>query len=225
LPVVGRIINLNVSEGDTMPNRGEPGELRVGIIMGSDSDRTTMREAGRALTLLGLKETVDYEARVVSAHRTPDWLETYAKSAEERGLHIIIAGAGGSGHLPGEAASMSLLPVLAVAVTDNPDVMNRALGSMIGMPEGIPLPVFQGKAGAFNAGLCAVRMMALHDPELREAYLAYQRPHLLAPVYGKDDIMKAVGMGKAYDEALETDYEDAFAINLRLVEQGIPHQV
>jgi len=208
-----------------MPNRGEPGELRVGIIMGSDSDRTTMREAGRALTILGLKETVDYEARIVSAHRTAQWMMDYAHAAEERGLHVIIDGAGGSAHLPGMVASETLIPVLGVAVTENPDVMNRALGSMIGMPEGKSLAVFQGKAGAFNAGLFAAKILMPSDPVLRENYLNYERMNLEVPVYAKDDIMNAVGMGEDYDRGLAEDYVAAFAHNLEQVQQGIPHKV
>jgi len=150
-------------------------KLRVGIIWGSaKSDTETMQHAGRALRTLGLEFKRDYEEREISAHRTTQKMIEYAHQAEERGLQVIIAGAGGSAHLPGMVASETTIPVLGVAITDSPDTLNRALGSMIGMPEGRPLATFQGKAGAFNAGLYAVRILALNDPTLREAYRAYQ---------------------------------------------------
>ncbi|HVX58647.1 MAG TPA: 5-(carboxyamino)imidazole ribonucleotide mutase [Candidatus Saccharimonadales bacterium] len=148
--------------------------LKVGIIMGSDSDLSVMRHAGRALDRLGLEELTDYEMRIISAHRTPEAMAKYAQEAEERELEVIIAGAGGSAHLPGMVASETIVPVLGVAVTKNPDVMNRALGSMIGMPEGKPLAVFQAEAGAFNAGLFAGRLLARHHPEVRQAYVDYE---------------------------------------------------
>lgn len=142
---------------------------RVGIVMGSASDLPTMRHAGRALTELGLRATVDYEERIVSAHRTPAAMARYAAEAAGRGLQVVIAGAGGSAHLPGMVASECHLPVLGVAVTSSPDTLNRALGSMIGMPEGRPLATFQGPAGAYNAGLFAARVLALADAPLAEA--------------------------------------------------------
>lgn len=148
--------------------------LRVGIIMGSDSDLKVMRHVGRALTTLGLKSNFDYEERVVSAHRTPAWMAEYAGGAQERGLQVIVAGAGGSAHLPGMTASETILPVIGVAITGSPDVLNPALGSMVRMPEGKPLASMQGEAGAFNAGLFAARILALHDPALQEAYRAYE---------------------------------------------------
>jgi 5-(carboxyamino)imidazole ribonucleotide mutase len=152
----------------------EPGgQVRVGIIMGSPSDLPTMKRAGEALSKLGLEGTKDYEERVVSAHRAARWMMQYAEEAEERGLQVIIAGAGGSAHLPGMVASETVVPVLGVAVTKSPDTLNRALGSMIGMPEGKPLATFQGEAGAFNAGLFAARILALHNPKLREAIQSY----------------------------------------------------
>ena len=168
------------------------GGLRVGVIMGSDSDLTTMRHVGRALTLLGLRATVDYEDRVISAHRTPRAMATYAATAAARGLQVVVAGAGGSAHLPGMVASETSLPVLGVAITSSPDTMNRALGSMIGMPEGKPLAVFQGAAGAFNAGLFAARIVALGDPALARALEAYDAG-LAATVEGKDRRLAALG--------------------------------
>jgi phosphoribosylaminoimidazole carboxylase PurE protein len=149
----------------------------VGIIMGSDSDLGVMQHVGRALNVMGLEQGVDYEERVVSAHRTPAAMVEYAQAAEERGLRVIVAGAGGSAHLQGMTASETILPVLGVAITSNPDVMNRALGSCIGMPEGKPLATFQDKAGAFNAGLFAVRLLIQTGvrPGLRRAYLDYDK--------------------------------------------------
>jgi 5-(carboxyamino)imidazole ribonucleotide mutase len=147
-------------------------QLRVGVIMGSDSDLPVMRHVGRALTALGLAAGTDYEERVVSAHRTPRVMARYAFEAGGRGLQVIVAGAGGSAHLPGMVAAETVLPVLGVAVTSSPDTLNRALGSMIGMPEGVPLAVFQGPAGAWNAGLFAARLLALHDEGLRTALVA-----------------------------------------------------
>ncbi len=133
-----------------------------------------MQHVGRALTILGLEQGVDYEERVISAHRTPKRMTDYARQAEERGLRAIVAGAGGSAHLPGMVASETLVPVLGVAITNSPDTLNRALGAMIGMPEGKPLATFQGEAGAFDAGLFVARILIPHEPELRQAYLDYE---------------------------------------------------
>src|ERR1700739_4833459 len=108
--------------------------MRVGIIMGSDSDLTVLRHVGGALKKLGLKSGTDFEERVISAHRTPKEMMKYAQEAEARGLQLIVAGAGGSAHLPGLVASETTVPVLGVAITKSPDTLNRALGSMIGMP-------------------------------------------------------------------------------------------
>ncbi len=149
-------------------------KLRIGIIMGSDSDLKVMKHVGRALTTLGLEQGKDYEERIISAHRTPKRMMEYAADAEKRGINIIVAGAGGSAHLPGMVASETNLPVLGVAITDNPDTLNRALGSMIGMPKGKPLATFQGESGAFNAGLFAVRILMLTDLDLREQYNDYE---------------------------------------------------
>jgi 5-(carboxyamino)imidazole ribonucleotide mutase len=166
--------------------------IRVGIILGSDSDLPTMRHAARALRALGLEHAADYEERVISAHRTPDLMRDYAESAEDRGLEVIIAGAGGSAHLQGMTASETIIPVLGVAITKNPDVMNRALGSCIGMPEGKPLAVFQGETGAFNAGLFAGRLMARRDPEIRLRYLEYNEELRVASL-DKDEELHRLG--------------------------------
>jgi 5-(carboxyamino)imidazole ribonucleotide mutase len=170
-------------------------QLRVGVIMGSDTDLDVMQHAGRALTRMGLQSTIDYEERVISAHRTPHEMNEYAATAEERGLQVIIAGAGGSAHLPGMVASETILPVLGIAITSSPDVLNRALGSMIGMPEGKPLATFQGSAGAFNAGLFAARILARHDPSLREAYKNYES-ELSRQVREKDESLRQLGAEK-----------------------------
>jgi 5-(carboxyamino)imidazole ribonucleotide mutase len=166
--------------------------LRIGVIMGSDSDLKVMRHVGRALTALGLASNADYEERVVSAHRTPKLMMDYAAGAEARGLQVIVAGAGGSAHLPGMVASETRLPVLGVSITSNPDTLNRALGSMIGMPEGKPLATFQGEAGAFNAGLFSARIIMLGDPELKEAYAAYEQ-QLETAVIAKDEKLRRLG--------------------------------
>lgn len=166
--------------------------LRVGIIMGSDSDLKVMQHVGRALTTLGLKANEDYEERIISAHRTPHRMAEYAADAQSRGLKVIVAGAGGSAHLPGMVASETLLPVLGVAITSSPDTLNRALGSLIGMPEGKPLATFQGDAGAFNAGLFAARLLLPQDPELEKAYGEYEA-ELKGSVIKKDGQLREIG--------------------------------
>lgn len=166
--------------------------MRVGIIMGSDSDLVVMRHVGRALKMLGLKSGTDFEERVISAHRTPGEMAKYAHEAESRGLQVIVAGAGGSAHLPGMVASETKVPVLGVAITKSPDTLNRALGSMIGMPEGKPLAVFQAEAGAFNAGLFAARILALADESIKTAYEKYETG-LHNEVLAKDTKLKVLG--------------------------------
>ena len=144
---------------------------RVGVIMGSASDWETMRHACATLAELG----VNYEKQVVSAHRTPDKLFAYAQSAADRGLHVIIAGAGGAAHLPGMCASKTHLPVLGVPV------QGKALGgvdsllSIVQMPAGIPTGTLAiGRAGAVNAALLAASILALHDAALRQRLLDYR---------------------------------------------------
>jgi len=135
----------------------------IGIIMGSRSDWETMRHAAEVLGTLG----VSHETRVVSAHRTPERLYDYARSASERGLKAIIAGAGGAAHLPGMAASMTLLPVLGVPVESKALSGMDSLLSIVQMPVGIPVGTLAiGKAGAVNAGLLAAAMLAVHDDAL-----------------------------------------------------------
>jgi 5-(carboxyamino)imidazole ribonucleotide mutase len=137
----------------------------VGIVMGSKSDWETMRAAAETLT----RFDVAHEAKVVSAHRTPEWMVEYASSAESRGLHIIIAGAGGAAHLPGMVAANTLLPVLGVPVESQALKGLDSLLSIVQMPGGIPVGTLAiGKAGAQNAALLAVAILANHDPALRE---------------------------------------------------------
>ncbi|WP_428482487.1 5-(carboxyamino)imidazole ribonucleotide mutase [Pyruvatibacter mobilis] len=135
----------------------------VGIIMGSRSDWPTMTHAAEALDQLG----VPYEAKVVSAHRTPQRLYDYATSAKSRGLRVIIAGAGGAAHLPGMAASMTPLPVLGVPVESAALKGQDSLLSIVQMPGGIPVGTLAiGKAGARNAGLLAAAILATSDDTL-----------------------------------------------------------
>lgn len=137
----------------------------VGIIMGSSSDWPTMQNAAQVLEEFG----VPYEKKVVSAHRTPELLYDYARGAEGRGLRCIIAGAGGAAHLPGMTASMTLLPVLGVPVSSRTLSGVDSLYSIVQMPGGVPVATFAiGNAGAVNAGLFAVSMLASGDPALVE---------------------------------------------------------
>lgn len=138
----------------------------VGLIMGSTSDWSTLEHAASTLDALG----VPYEVRVVSAHRTPDLLFEYAASAEARGLQIIIAGAGGAAHLPGMAASKTVLPVLGVPVQSQTLNGLDSLLSIVQMPGGIPVGTLAiGKAGAINAALLAAAMLGNQYPVIREA--------------------------------------------------------
>jgi len=142
----------------------------VGVIMGSKSDWETLRAAADVLTEFG----VPHECQIVSAHRTPDWMCEYAKSAEGRGLEVIIAGAGGAAHLPGMVASQTVLPVLGVPVQSKALSGLDSLLSIVQMPGGIPVGTLAiGEAGAKNAGLLAVRILASTRPELRKKLHAY----------------------------------------------------
>jgi 5-(carboxyamino)imidazole ribonucleotide mutase len=136
---------------------------QVGIIMGSRSDWATMRHAAETLDALG----VAHEAKVVSAHRTPQRLYEYATGAAGRGLQVLIAGAGGAAHLPGMAAAMTGLPVLGVPVQSAALSGLDSLLSIVQMPGGVPVGTLAiGKAGAINAGLLAAQILALADPAL-----------------------------------------------------------
>nr|WP_294918300.1 5-(carboxyamino)imidazole ribonucleotide mutase [uncultured Neokomagataea sp.] len=137
--------------------------VRVGVIMGSQSDWETMRHACDVLAALGIA----HERRIVSAHRTPDRLADYARTARERGLHVVIAGAGGAAHLPGMCAAWTSLPVLGVPVESHALRGQDSLLSIVQMPGGVPVGTLAiGKAGAKNAGLLAASILSLADPEL-----------------------------------------------------------
>jgi 5-(carboxyamino)imidazole ribonucleotide mutase len=156
----------------------------VGVIMGSDSDLEVMRPAVDVLTEFG----VPFEVRVVSAHRTPDVLYEYATTAADRGLGVIIAGAGGAAHLPGMTASMTPLPVIGVPVPrDKLDGLDSLL-SIVQMPPGIPVATV-GISEARNAGLLAVRILAATNPELRRRMLTFQ-VDLADAVHQKDDSVR-----------------------------------
>jgi 5-(carboxyamino)imidazole ribonucleotide mutase len=143
----------------------------VGVIMGSKSDWDTMRAASEALTEFG----VPHECQVVSAHRTPQWMAEYAESAEGRGLQVIIAGAGGAAHLPGMVAAQTVLPVLGVPVQSKALNGLDSLLSIVQMPAGVPVATLAiGAAGARNAGLLAVRILAASRAELREKLRQFQ---------------------------------------------------
>ena len=138
----------------------------VGVIMGSDSDWETMRGAADVLRDFG----VPFEARVVSAHRTPDLMVDYAGSAETRGLAVIIAGAGGAAHLPGMVAGHTIVPVIGVPIESRALNGMDSLLSIAQMPAGVPVATMAiGAAGAANAGLLAVAMLARHDDSLADA--------------------------------------------------------
>jgi 5-(carboxyamino)imidazole ribonucleotide mutase len=140
-------------------------EPRVGIIMGSNSDWETMRHAAEMLEALGIA----HEVKIVSAHRTPKRLYDYAASAKQRGLKVIIAGAGGAAHLPGMAASMTALPVLGVPVHSAALGGLDSLLSIVQMPAGVPVGTLAiGKAGATNAALLAAAILATSDNELAD---------------------------------------------------------
>lgn len=138
--------------------------IQIGLVMGSNSDWEVMQHAARQLKAFGIQ----FEARVVSAHRTPDLLYEYAESAETRGLKAIIAGAGGAAHLPGMLAAKTTVPVLGVPVPSKYLRGEDSLLSIVQMPKGIPVATFAiGEAGAANAGLFAVALLANEIPELR----------------------------------------------------------
>jgi 5-(carboxyamino)imidazole ribonucleotide mutase len=145
---------------------------RVSIIMGSKSDWPTMKHAADVLTELG----VPHEARVVSAHRTPDLLFEFAEEAEGRGIWVIIAGAGGAAHLPGMTAAKTRLPVLGVPVQSKALNGLDSLLSIAQMPKGVPVGTLAiGEAGAANAGLLAAAIVALHDPAVADKLDTYRK--------------------------------------------------
>ncbi len=137
----------------------------VGVIMGSVSDKETMARAEAVLDEL----EIPYETRIVSAHRTPDWMFEYAATAEARGLEVIIAGAGGAAHLPGMVASKTVLPVIGVPVRSSALSGLDSLLSIVQMPAGVPVATMAiGEAGAANAALMAARILGVKYPEIRD---------------------------------------------------------
>jgi 5-(carboxyamino)imidazole ribonucleotide mutase len=147
------------------------GNAVVGIIMGSQSDWPTLKKAAQILDEL----QVAYEARIVSAHRTPERLYEYAKSAEARGLKVIIAGAGGAAHLPGMTAALTPLPVLGVPIATTQLSGQDSLYSIVQMPAGVPVGTLAiGEMGATNAGLLAAQILALTDPAIKERVATYR---------------------------------------------------
>ena len=141
------------------------GTARIGIIMGSDSDYETMQHAESILK----QHQIRYEIHVVSAHRTPERMVEYAKNARERGIEVIIAGAGGAAHLPGMVASMTTLPVLGVPVKSRALNGLDSLLSIVQMPGGVPTATFSiGRSGAINAAIFAMRILGLNDATIHE---------------------------------------------------------
>jgi 5-(carboxyamino)imidazole ribonucleotide mutase len=163
-------------------------EPLVGVVMGSRNDFAVMKSAVEVL-----KEfAIPHEVRVVSAHRTPDLLFSYADSAVSRGLRVIIAGAGGAAHLPGMIAAKTVVPVLGVPIPATALQGMDSLMSIVQMPKGIPVGTLAiGAAGAMNAGLLAIAMLATTDPVLREKLIAWRasrRDEVLAQVIGEDEV-------------------------------------
>ncbi|OGP54830.1 MAG: 5-(carboxyamino)imidazole ribonucleotide mutase [Deltaproteobacteria bacterium RBG_13_52_11] len=144
----------------------------VGIVMGSASDRPVMEEAARILE----RFRVFYEMIVASAHRSPERTREYARTAQQRGLQVIIAGAGGAAHLAGTIAAETVLPIIGVPIDSTPLKGMDALLATVQMPAGVPVATMAvGKAGAKNAGILAVQILALHHPELQKKLLEYKK--------------------------------------------------
>ncbi|MFT8958584.1 MAG: 5-(carboxyamino)imidazole ribonucleotide mutase [Gluconobacter oxydans] len=153
---MSQILSADETLQDDMP-------IRVGVIMGSQSDWDTMRHACEILDDLGIA----HEKRIVSAHRTPDRLVEYAKTARQRGLHVIIAGAGGAAHLPGMCSAWTSIPVLGVPVQSRALNGQDSLLSIVQMPGGVPVGTLAiGKAGAINAGLLAASILSVSDKKI-----------------------------------------------------------
>ena len=150
---------------------------KIAIIMGSQSDWATMRHAAETLRAL----EIGYDARIVSAHRTPDRLVAFAKGAKAEGFQVVIAGAGGAAHLPGMTASMTALPVFGVPVESKALSGQDSLLSIVQMPAGIPVGTLAiGKAGAVNAALLAAAVLALNDPQLAQRLEAWREAQTLS---------------------------------------------
>ena len=165
-----------------------PGNVLVGVVMGSRSDYAVMRGTVEVLTEFG----VAHEVRVVSAHRTPDLLFEYADAAVGRGLRVIIAGAGGAAHLAGMIAAKTVVPVLGVPIPATALQGMDSLLSIVQMPKGVPVGTLAiGSSGAMNAGLLAVAMLATTDAALQKrlvAWRAARRDEVLAQVIGEDEV-------------------------------------
>lgn len=158
-------------EAIAAPRDPKEGSPCVGVIMGSKTDWAVLQHAAQLLQALG----ISYEARVVSAHRTPQAMVEYAQTAQARGLHVLIAGAGGAAHLPGMVAALTLLPVLGVPIPIGPLQGMDALLSIVQMPRGVPVGTLAlGEAGASNAALLAAEILALSDATLRDRLRAYR---------------------------------------------------
>jgi 5-(carboxyamino)imidazole ribonucleotide mutase len=170
----------------------------VGVIMGSASDWETMEHAAKILGELG----VPYETRVVSAHRTPDLLFEYASRAEQRGMQVIIAGAGGAAHLPGIAAAKTILPILGVPIESKALKGLDSLLSIAQMPGGIPVGTMAiGKAGAINAALLATAILGVKHPEFREALRKFRKAQTEKVLANPDPSVSAASSAKAASES------------------------
>ena len=171
----------------TTPAKASPGKTArplVGVIMGSQSDWTTMRHTTETLTALG----VPFEARIVSAHRTPKRMMSYASGAKARGLRVNIAGAGGAAHLPGMTASMTPLPVLGVPVESAALKGQDSLLSIVQMPAGIPVGTLAiGRAGAVNAALLAASIVGLDDAKIMRAVESWRARQTAAVAHAPSD--------------------------------------
>ncbi len=166
----------------------------VGVIMGSSSDWETMEHAAKTLGDLG----VPYETRVISAHRTPDLLFEYASQAEQRGMQVIIAGAGGAAHLPGIAAAKTILPILGVPIESRALKGLDSLLSIAQMPGGIPVGTMAiGKAGAINAALLATAILGVKYPEYREALRKFRKQQTERVLANPDPSVSAASSAKA----------------------------
>ena len=168
---------------------------KVGILMGSDSDLPIMGKAAKMLEDFG----IEYEMNVISAHREPDIFVDYAKSAEERGIEVIIAGAGGAAHLPGMCAAIFPLPVIGVPIHTKTLGGVDSLYSIVQMPSGIPVATV-AIDGAANVAILAAKMLSIHDKELRDK-LAEYKESLKNQVVAKDDKLQSVGY-EAYLEQM-----------------------
>ena len=168
----------------------------VGIIAGSQNDFPKVESAFDTLEKL----EIPYEVDITSAHRLPELMAEYSASARNRGLHVLIAVAGGSAHLQGMSAGHCRIPVLGVAVGSTPDSLNAAVGSQIKMPGGVPLSYMgDHKAGAQNAALQAARILALHDSELDGRLEAY-RQNMVDEVNGHRDVLREIGPHKLIEQ-------------------------